>query len=170
MSEFTPPAQNGATAPEVPMSDDDILAYTRGIRVKVVNSLMTGGAVSGENSDRILLTNMLSGLDSQALNSKKLAADQKNSDNAAVIVAELLRNIDRNSAFQIAPGAVPQGHIIDIDARVVPNSIPDMPAVPGEMDVNPAQLDYTSFVRSQGKDVDQLGRDVTHQEAEDDGT
>lgn len=148
------------------MSDDDVLAFTRGIRVKVVNSLMTGGAVSGENSDRILLTNMLAGLDSQAMNSKRLAQDQKNSDNAAVIVAELLRNIDKNSAFQVIPQA---GQIIDVEARVVPPSIADMPALPGEMDVNPPQLDYASFVRAQGKDVDQIGRDVKHQEAEDAG-
>jgi hypothetical protein len=151
------------------LSDDDVLAFTRGIRVQVVNSLMTGGAVSGENSDRILLTNMLSGLDSQALNSKKLLNDQKSADNAAVIVAELLRNIDKNRAFQIAPGGMPDGHIIDVEARVVPPTIPDMPAVPGEMDVNPGQLDYASFVRAQGKDVDQIGKNVKHQEAEDTG-
>lgn len=166
MSEFTPPAQNGADAPVGNLSDDDVLAFTRGIRVKVVNSLMTGGAVSGENSDRILLTNMLAGLDSQAMGSKRLQQDQKNSDNAAVIVAELLRNIDKNKAFQLTPGA--DGSIIDVEARVVPHSIPDMPAVPGEMDVNPPQLDYASFVRSQGKDADQLGKDFKHEEAEDD--
>jgi hypothetical protein len=36
------------------------------------------------------------------------------------------------------------------------------------MDVSPPQLDYAGFVRSQGGDVDQMGKDVKHEEAGDD--
>ncbi len=163
MSQDQTPAQNGELSPVANMSDDEVLQFTRGIRVKVVNQLMTNGAVSDENSDRILLTNMLSGLDSQAINSKRLAAEQKNNDNMAGVVAELLRGINRNAPFKLNPNS----NIVDVEARVVPNTIGDVPALPGEMDVAPPQLDYASFVRSQGKDVDQLGKDAKHPESQD---
>jgi hypothetical protein len=55
----------------------------------------------------------------------------------------------------------------------VPREISDAQAMPGEMDVAPPQLDYASFVRSQGRDIDTIGKDVKHAEAdedEDDGT
>lgn len=162
MSDEQNAAQNGSMLPGANMTDDQVLAFTRGFRVKVINQLMPGDAVPGENSDRIMLTQMLSGLDSQAINSKRIAADQKNSDNTAAVVAELLRGINRNAPFKLN-----SNNIVDVDTRVVPNTIGDMPALPGEMDVAPPQLDYASFVRSQGKDVDQLGKDVKHAESDD---
>lgn len=153
-----------------PMSDDDVLAFTRGVRVKVANKLMdtmvTASGIGGDNSDRILLTNMLNGLDSQAINNKKISADQKNSDNMAATVAELLRNVNRQTAFTIPAN----GDVIDVDVTkcIVPSSVADIPALPGEMDVAPPQLDYATFVKSQGKDIDQLGKDVKHAEANED--
>lgn len=158
------PAQSGELPP--PMSDDDVLAYTRRMRIKVVKDLTATGSVSGENSDRILLTNMLKDLDSQALNSKKLTQDQKNNDNTAAVVAELLRTIDKNKAF--TPLGDGSARTVDVEARVVPHSIGDIPALPGELDVTPPQLDYATFVRSQGKDADQLGKDAPHSEARQD--
>lgn len=168
MSQEQLPAQNGAVPPQAHMSDDEVLAFTRGVRVTVVTELMkpaSPGAplIPQETGDRILLTNMLNGLDSQAMNSKKIAADQKNNDNMSAVVAVLLRDINKNTIFQ-----GDAGEIVDVQTRVVPGTIPDMPALPGEMDVAPPQLDYASFVRSQGKDVDQLGKDVKHEEADDD--
>jgi hypothetical protein len=163
MSQDQTPAQNGSELPGANMTDDQVLAYTRGLRVKVINTLMPGDAVPGDNSDRIMLSQMISGLESQAISSKRIAADQKNSDNTAAVVAELLRGINRNSPFKLNPNS----NIVDVDARVVPNTVPDIPALPGEMDVAPPQLDYASFVRSQGKDVDQLGKDVRHAESDD---
>ena len=149
------------------MSDDETLTFTRGVRIKVVQSLFSAGAVSGENSDRILLTNMLNGLDTQAVNSKKIQADAKAGDNAAVIVAELLRTIDKRTLFQGAQGAP----VVDVESRMLPNNIPETVMLPGEMSVAPPQMDYNSFVQSQGKDVDQIGKNVKHAETvEDDGT
>lgn len=166
MSQEQMPAQNGQLPDISSMTDDEVLAYTRGVRVKVVQSLVKTGEVSPDNSDRILLTNMLNGLDSQALNSKKISADQKNADNTAAVVAELLRTINKNTAFTPLGGN--SDNIIDVSARVVPNSIPDIPALPGEMDVAPAQMDYATFVRSQGRDIDELGKNHNHPEAADD--
>lgn len=170
MSQEQLPAQNGAIAPAAALSDDEVLAFTRGVRVKVVNVLMTPAspgapAIPQDTGERIFLTNMLNGLDSQAMGSKKLAADERNADNTAAVVAELLRTMNKNTAFQGTPAP---GQIIDVDAHVVPHSIGDMPALPGEMDVAPPQLDYASFVRSQGRDVDQIGKDVKHEEAYED--
>lgn len=169
MSEVLVPAA-AQTEAMPPLSDDEVLAFTRGVRVTVASKLMatmvTQGGIGGDNSDRILLTNMLNGLDSQAINNKKIAADQKNSDNMAATVAELLRTVNRQTAFTIPTN----GSVTDVNVSecVVPSDIADIPALPGEMDVAPPQLDYASFVRSQGKDVDQIGKDVKHAEAEED--
>lgn len=164
-------AQEGAPLP--PMNDDEVLAYTRGIRVKVVQTITSNPESKGmpvDNGQANLLVNMLNGLDSQAINNKRIAADQKNTDNMAATVAELLRTVNRNTAFTVEQ--VP-GQVVDVEARVLPPTIPDVVAMPGEMDVAPPQLDYTSFVRSQGKDVDTIGMGKPHPEAgeeEDDGT
>ena len=162
------PAQTAVStaAPLPQMSDDEVLAYTRGIRIKVVQEVMASGKAPSETGDRILLSDMLKGLESQALSSKKIESDNKRADNAAVVVAEILRSIDKNTAFTNLAGGH-GGEIIDVAAQVVPMSIPDIPALPGEMDVAPPQMDYATFVRSQGKDVDQLGKDVKHQESDD---
>lgn len=159
-------AQTGGEIP--PMSDDEVIAFTRQVRVKIVTAISSKKPEELENSDKNLLTNMLNGLDSQALGNKRVAAEQKSADNAAVIVAELLRSVGQN-----APLPTPrEGEVIDVTTRVVPPTIADVPALPGEMDVAPPQLDYASFVRSQGRDADQLGKDVSHPEAnsEDGGT
>lgn len=146
------------------MSDDDTLAFARNLRVKIIGQLMPGAEVPGDNSDRIMLGQMLSGLESVAIGSKRIQADQKNADNTAAVVAELLRTMDKNSLFQTQP-TDGSNRIIDVPMREVPSSITDIPALPGEMDVAPPQLDYASFVRSQGKDVDQIGKEVVHSES-----
>ena len=162
-------AQNGQVPPAVTddMTDDDVLAYTRKLRMKVITNIMPTDVVPGDNSDRIMLTQMIEGLDRQAMGSKKLKQDQTASNNSAAIVAELLRGLDKNKVFQVS-NAGQNSNVTDVDFRVVPSTIPDIPALPGEMDVAPPQLDYNSFVRSQGKDVDQIGKNVTHAEADDD--
>lgn len=167
--EFVPAQKAVKPAEPLPqMSDDEVLAYTRGIRIKVVQDVMADGKAPTETGDRILLSDMLKGLESGALASKKIASDEKQNSNTAAVVAELLRNIDKNTAFTAPNGATYNGEIVDVTARMVPLSIPDIPALPGEMDVAPPQMDYNTFVRLQGKDVDQIGKDVKHQEAEDD--
>lgn len=150
-----------------PMNDDDVLAYTRGIRVKVIQKITTNTETHGmpvDNGQANLLTNMLNGLDSQAMGNKRLAQDQRNADNTAAVVAELLKTIDKNKAFQLQPG---DPSVVDVEARVVPAHIGDVPGLPGEMDVSPPQLDYASFVKSQGRDIDTIGASVKHSEAED---
>jgi hypothetical protein len=152
-----------------PLNDDDVLQFTRGIRVKVIRQITDSVETKGmgaDGSEKNLLVNMLNGLDSQALGNKRLQQDQKNNDNSAAIVAELLRAVNKNTAFTVSLNE--DSEVIDVSARVVPPTIGDIPALPGEMDVAPPQLDYASFVRSQGKDIDQLGKNVKHEEAEED--
>lgn len=146
------------------MDDDQVLRFTRGVRIRAVNEMIANPQLSQETSDRIFLKDMLSGLDSQAISKKRLLQDQKNNDNMAAVVAELLRTVDKNTAFRAPLGTE---NVIDIPMREVPRDIPDIPALPGEMDVCPPQLDYASFVKSQGRDVDELGKDVRHEEADD---
>jgi hypothetical protein len=159
-------AQNGTMPAQAHMSDDDVLKYTRGIRVTVVKELMSENKAPVETGDRIMLTTLLKDLDSQAFSSKKLAFEEKKADSTAAVVAELLRSINKNTAFTV--GSDINNSIVDITAQVVPSSILDVPALPGELEVSPPQMDYNTFVRSQGKDVDQIGRDVVHPEKDDD--
>jgi hypothetical protein len=159
MSGQTALAQNG-DLPE--MNDDEVLKFTRGVRVRIIGQVMHDGKIGESNSDRILVTNMLKDLDDQALKKKKIASDERNADNTAVLVAEMLRTVNKSTAFTALGGKA----ITTIeDAKVVPSSIPDMPALPGEMDVAPAQMDYATFLRNQGKDADQLGKNAAHPEA-----
>lgn len=147
------------------MSDDDVLAYTRGLRVNIITKLMPGPEVPGDNSDRITLTNMIEGLDRQAMGSKKLKQEQNTANNSAQVMSEILRQLDRNTAFR--------NNVIDVVAetvepKVIPSDIENINALPGELDVAPPQLDYNSFVRSQGNDPDQIGKEIKHAEADED--
>lgn len=158
-------AQAGALPP---MSDDDLQQLTRSIRIGVITKITTNPATQGMPQDKTeaaLLSNMLNGLDAQVINNKRLAQEQRNNDNTAVIVAEMLRTVNKQTAFQVRADGTTD--VVDVAAKVVPTDIGDVQAVPGEMDVAPPQLDYASFVRSQGKDVDEMGKDVKHAEAED---
>lgn len=143
--------------PPIPLSsmgDDEVLAFTRSVRVKVVEQLFTGGGVSGENSDRNLLVNMLNGLDSQAINSKRIIAEKDVADTSASVIAALISQIDKKSIFTGAPG----GEVTDVEFRAcIPNDIPNPATVPGEMDVVTGQMDYATFMRNNGKDADALG-------------
>lgn len=149
------------------LTDDEVIAFTRGVRVRVVNDLFKAGAVSGDNSDRNLLANMLNGLDSQAISSKRIVAEQKTTDTSAVVIAALLANLDKTKIFTASAA---DQNIIDVESRVIPNTIPNPIMLPGEMDVDSPQMDYLSFVKSQGKDADSLGRNATHVEAVEDDT
>lgn len=169
MSEIQTVPDAAQTGQPAPMNDDDVLAYTRGIRVKIVQKITTNvesGGMPVDNGQANLLTNMLNGLDSQAMGNKRLAQEQRNNDNTAAVVAELLRSIDKNKAFQLTPDQDP--NIVDVEAKVVPLDAMPVAALPGEMDVAPPQLDYASFVRGQGRDVDSIGKNQKHAEADED--
>lgn len=144
------------------MNEDEVIKFTRGVRLKAIGEIVSKNAnnMPTETSDRIFFTNLLNGLDSQAMNVKKIAAEQKNADNTAGIIAELLHGLDKKSVFRNT------GEVIDVTARVLPTSLPDAIQNPGEMEVAPPQLDYATFVKSQGRDPDLIGAHSDHPESD----
>lgn len=146
------------------MSDDQVLAFTRGVRVVVVNDLMKGGAVSGENSDRILLTNMLNGLDSQANASRRLLADKNTADASSATIAALLMAVDKNTIFSRPD---PTATVITEADITLPASMATPDMVPGEMDVVTQQLDYSTFMINNGQDPDSLGSKAVSEDTDD---
>lgn len=130
------------TPENVVMNDDQVLAFTQGIRVKAIGTLTQRGAVPEENSDRNFLINMLDGLDRQALGNKRLKVDEQTNNgmvNAANLVAHLLNTV---TGVKRLDNEVIEGHV----TPVLGNEVPTPQLVPGETEVNPGQLDYNSFI------------------------
>jgi hypothetical protein len=138
------------------MTDDEILSFTRGVRVAAVKELTRSGAVPAENGEKALLMTALKDLDSQAINKKRLVIEEKGADNSSLIVAHLLKEVNRKTAFKQVPGA-PGGPVIDVAAKVLPDTIDGPVILPGEGEVNPAQMDYESFMVANGVDPANLG-------------
>lgn len=126
----------------VTISDDAVLALTRGLRIEALRDLHKNGTLSGEGADRNFFLGLTAGLDSQAMNNKKIAAEQKSNSSNAALMAEI---IARTTPAMFAPGA--GNTVVDVDAMVLPDSVAAIDTVPGETSVAPAQMDYDSFVK-----------------------
>ncbi len=138
------------------MGPDEVMAYTQNVRKHVVEQIVGGGKFPTEAADKSLLLSALKDMDAQEINKKRLVIEQKGADNDAAFVAGVLRHIDPKTAFRAAqPG---EGQIVDAASRVLPASVPDPVVLPGEGDVNPGQMDYQSFMISQGSDPAELGK------------
>lgn len=138
------------------MTDDEVLNYTRGVRVTVVKELTRNGAVPSENGDKSLLMTALKDLDAQAINKKRLVIEEKGADNTSLIVAQLLKEVNRKTAFRQVEGDG-TSPVIDVSAKVLPDHIEAPTILPGEGEVNPAQMDYESFMVANGVDPANLG-------------
>lgn len=125
-----------------PMAEDAVLEYTQKVRQGIVSSLIQNGFVPGDNSDRNMLLSALDGLDRQALTNKRIKADQENArgmNNAAGLVAQVLAAVGRSSREIV---------VVNRDAPVLGSEIPEPQLVPGELDQNPEQMNYESFIAS----------------------
>lgn len=137
------------TAEEIAnMTDDDVLKLTRKLRIQTIRDLHKNGALSGENSDRNLFVSMINGLDSQAINNKKIVTDQRTSAGNAALIAEIISKV--SPANFAAMGA---GQVVDVSTKVVPDGVIELDLVPGETDINPPQLDFNSFVAANARQV-----------------
>ena len=129
------------------MSDDEVLLLTRKLRIKTIRELHKNGALSGENSDRNLYVSLINGLDSQAINNKKIASDQKANANNAALIAEIVAKITPASF------GANSGVVVDVQTKVLPDGVVDLQLVPGETDVAPPQMDYNSFVAANARQI-----------------
>lgn len=133
--------------PDKKYTDDEILDFTRKLRIEALRDLVQSGKISEDSSDRNFFTSLVSGLDAQAIQNKKIATDQKIATGNAAVIADILAKIPAN-AFAAKPG-----EIVDVSTKVLPDTVPPAIPVPGETDVAPPQLDYDSFVKANEKPI-----------------
>lgn len=133
---------------ETPREDpvDQDIEYVRGKRKAIINHLTEKGVP--EDDGRIaLLLGALNDMDRTSLSRKKIKSESDTAANnrqAADLIASIfmLPNSKQLGMDSLdgALGTVP----------TVEGKLPEVELLPGEMAVNPAQLDYDSFMGKQG--------------------
>ncbi len=124
------------------MTEDDVLAYTRGKRMELANELTKNGVPTDKEVAGTLLQT-LDGLDRSSLSRLKIKADEKankNNENAAAIIAQMLGQMGGTRLYQM------EG-VGRRDLPALPTAIPDPQIVDGELDTNPAQMDFETFTK-----------------------
>jgi hypothetical protein len=136
------PAQLPQTI-EVIQNEDQILHYTQGQRKTIVERLMKMEHDKLEGSDKTMLLMALDGMDRSALGRKRLKTDE-NVAASQVAVAGLIAKV------LATPGALQAHQLLDgLTSRPIPQlpaEIPEPTLVPGEMDTEAPQMDYTTFM------------------------
>lgn len=94
-------------------NDDDLLAYTLGIRKNIVEKIFAenNGAPPTESKMVATVDSMLRGIESIAMGRKKLASEEKSNQatealQAALVDATLRRASDFRALYEFAPGTV----------------------------------------------------------------
>ena len=133
---FSPPA--------VAVDNDLSMQFTQTIRTQVASNLMADGALTGHDPKQTtLLLNVLKDMDSQSISNKRIKAEEKSAGvlgDVSALVNRVLDSVNPNN-FGVHHNQAP----IDVAAREVKQD-GNVQAVPGEMDVNPGQLNYKDFV------------------------
>lgn len=142
-------------------TDDDRMAYTQGLRKKLISVITDNGTkMPEEKGDRVVLLMALGDMDRTALANKKIgsterigAADRQ----AAMVISRLSRqefNTPSGSPFERPV----DDNVIDAeftDARVLLDSaaLPQLELAPGETDVGLATRNYQEFMTDNGEEV-----------------
>lgn len=121
------------------MTEDEVLSFTRGKRMELANKLTEHGIPTEKETATVLLQT-LDGLDRSSLTRLKIKAEEqanKNNTMAAAAIAEVLSKVS-NNAYQM-PG------IARREIPILPSDISDPDVVDGELETNPAQIDFDTF-------------------------
>lgn len=133
--------------PAEPMSDDQALQYTQGLRKQIIGTLTKGGTqlpVADKNQMAIILQ-AADGLDRAALGNKRIKVEEqanKTQEEAAGIIGQLLQTVTSQKPFEA----------IDVESRPVreapalPADVPPPTLVDGETATTAPQQDYASFM------------------------
>ena len=122
------------------MTEDDVLLYTRAQRMALANELTKDGVPTDKDNAGILL-HALDGLDKASLTKLRILADEKankQSANNAALIAEVLSKVG-NSAYQMSG--------VSRNDTSLPDDIPNPEIVEGELETNPTQVDYDTFMK-----------------------
>jgi hypothetical protein len=118
-----------------------LLDYTISTREQIIKSLIAEGKAPDKTSDKVLLTQLLDGMDRAIHTKAKLKIDSSTTqqqEQTTAMLGELLRRIDPKDY-------VSQSHTVN-NNREIPSAILVTDRLPGEMDIAPVQLTYESFV------------------------
>ena len=139
----TPVNPANFTPVAVAVDNDLALQFTQTVRSQIATNMMQDGALTGHDQKQTgLLLTVLKDMDSQSIASKRIKAEEKTSGilgDVSALVNRVLDSVNPNS-FGVHQGLPP----VDIAAREVQQD-GNIQAVPGEMDVNPVQLNYKEF-------------------------
>ena len=119
------------------------LRFTQDLRKKMIDGITQNGEAIPVDSKTVRLVNeVLVSMDQATIAASKLELEseaQKNNGQQAELIAQLLKKI---------PSGDPTLHI-KVETRKTPifdSTIPDPDTVPGEMDIDPPQLEFKDFV------------------------
>lgn len=124
------------------MTEDQVLTYTRGKRMELADKLTVNGAPTDKEQATVLLQT-LDGLDRSSLGRLKIRAEEKanqNNANSAAIIARVLSEIGSTKIYQHTT-------LIEREAPLLGDHIPVPEIVEGELETNPAQMDFDSFTK-----------------------
>lgn len=127
------------------LSDDAALAYTQQMRQRIVQEI-AGTAIPKDADTQKLLLTILDGMDRNALGTKRLQVEDRNSDadrKAALLIAEMQTQLGIVNPFQfgVLGGTTPSHPDRLVD---------DFTIVPGELDDAPITSNFKDFT---AKDV-----------------
>lgn len=128
--------------PEV-SPEDEVLAYTQGMRRRIVNKLTNDGkTIPGtESKDILILNQTLDSMDKAALGKMRIKVEEKanqTQEQAAGMIAQLLQKVTSQKPFEVIEGVareIPQ----------LPESVPAPRLVEGETATVAAQQDFDTF-------------------------
>lgn len=114
--------------------DEQLLAKTQSVRIKLVDALIKKEIVPGDGDEKRLLMQALDGIDKQVLAKTKIKSDDENQRTqaqTATIIADLLLNT--NNQMANAPS--------DPSSKALSDSVILDVIVPGHMDVGNIDID-----------------------------
>ena len=141
---------------EVLESDDDRMAFTQGIRKKLINEMTGHGTnMPTDKGDRMVLLAALGDMDRTALANKKIGSQERMG--AADRQAALLIQRLANTGFNTPSGSpferpVIEGEFTEVKVELDDSSLPQLELVPGETDIGIAQRGYDEFMADNGEE------------------
>lgn len=130
--------------------EDQDLDFTRSKRRQIVTALCKDDKVPTDPEQLNLLLKTLDGIDKPALVKLRIKADEGISNNAAVAAAALAQ-VFMNPNSKRKPEVIELGVVDESKIPELPNDLPVPQVLPGELDVNPAQETYDSFMARQSQ-------------------
>lgn len=123
---------------------DEDLQYTRAIRKRIVENLISEKLPDNEE-DRKYLATMLDGIDRSALSKGKLKIEDKNANNqerVASLVASVLGKINNNDLHQFTNLPPDRDRVLTLEYEG------DLSFVDGEMETGVKNLDYDELMKN----------------------